>query len=353
MKKRPPLFFCILPLLIPLFAACAGSRPAVATIAGPPEAAKTPKPEDKTTEPLEAILRRVKRNGGDIQKYYTLDGDSLITVRADINYRDEYDNAYDNEYNIVYDLLNAAPLGETRFRVEFTVEEKNTQVQRIDNLIWELEPGDAGILLAFDDRFENSWADHFDLFDRYGAKVTFFVQGEYCAFCTEAQNRGHDIGYHTLHHLDLRKLSQEAFLVETKSAAGAFRSAGIPLSAFAYPFGFSEPWMHDTLSRDFAILRGYGVSFRVYNRETVREGYISSKALDNIVFKDDELFDRYLTLMLRTVKFLGGSSVVPLTTHDISDTANWGIKPRRLEQVLKTARDLKLNFYRYGDFAGE
>jgi hypothetical protein len=53
--------------------------------------------------------------------------------------------------------------------------------------------------------------------------------------------------------------------------------------------------------------------------------------------------------MLRTVKFIGKGNILPLTTHNISDTADWGIKPRRLEYVLQTIRDLKLKFYRYGE----
>jgi hypothetical protein len=53
--------------------------------------------------------------------------------------------------------------------------------------------------------------------------------------------------------------------------------------------------------------------------------------------------------MFRTLKFIGGDRILPITTHDISDNADWGIKPRRLEFLLENARALKLKFYRYGD----
>jgi hypothetical protein len=53
--------------------------------------------------------------------------------------------------------------------------------------------------------------------------------------------------------------------------------------------------------------------------------------------------------MFRTVKFTGQGLILPLTSHIIS-SANWGITPHRLEYILKTAGDLQLNFYRYGDF---
>ncbi|MCL2480061.1 MAG: hypothetical protein FWF22_11185, partial [Treponema sp.] len=53
-------------------------------------------------------------------------------------------------------------------------------------------------------------------------------------------------------------------------------------------------------------------------------------------------------LILLAAKFTG-NSIVPFTTHDISDAAQWGIKPGRLEFLLKTVRELKLKFYSYND----
>jgi hypothetical protein len=68
------------------------------------------------------------------------------------------------------------------------------------------------------------------------------------------------------------------------------------------------------------------------------------------VIPGEDHFDRDITMMLRTVKFLDGDWVLPLTTHDISNAA-WGISRRRLEFLLKTASELGLVFYRYSDFA--
>jgi hypothetical protein len=48
---------------------------------------------------------------------------------------------------------------------------------------------------------------------------------------------------------------------------------------------------------------------------------------------------------------LGKDHIVPFTTHDISDTAQWGIKPARLEYLLKTIAEFKLKFYLFSDFA--
>jgi hypothetical protein len=55
--------------------------------------------------------------------------------------------------------------------------------------------------------------------------------------------------------------------------------------------------------------------------------------------------------MLMTAKFIDKNMVLPLTTHDISASASWGISPLRLEYLLKRADDLGMAFYRYSDFA--
>jgi hypothetical protein len=106
--------------------------------------------------------------------------------------------------------------------------------------------------------------------------------------------------------------------------------------------------MNEALGGSFSILRGFGVTYRIYNADTIRTGYISSKSIDNIQYKTDAEFKARISAMLRVVKFTGG--ILPLTTHTIAAGADWGISPERLEYLLKTATELKLKFYRYSDF---
>jgi peptidoglycan/xylan/chitin deacetylase (PgdA/CDA1 family) len=344
MKRfRSVSLFSLLPLAA-LLAACAG-RPAARVEKPVPETetflpAEIPLPPEEILSEMDRVVRRIKKNGGDIPKYFTRDEDLRITVRADIEI-----------FEIVYDLEGKTVPG--GIDVGFRITERETGISRQERFTWEPREGEAGILLGFDDTYMETWRQYFDLFDKYGARVTFFIQGGFCSFCSEALNRGHDVGFHTLNHPDLRKQSRQKFMEETIFAAAAFREGGIPLSAFAYPFGFSEPWMHGILLEYYSLLRGYGVTFRLYDGREIRSGYITSRAIDNTVIKGEENFDRFITLMLRTVKFIGRDFVFPMTTHDISDTAAWGITPRRLEYLLKTASELKLKFYRYSDFAND
>jgi hypothetical protein len=206
----------------------------------------------------------------------------------------------------------------------------------------------AGLLLSFDDNFTEAWEKHFDLFDRYAARVTFFITGDYDPFCAAAEARGHEIGYHTRRHLNLLKVSPQVFFEETVGAAEALRRHGLRLGSFAYPYGYSEPWMDEALGKHFSALRGFGTAMHIYNVDTIKARLIVSKSIDNILYKSDAEFEADVDYMLGTIKADGG--ILPLTTHTITADADWCIKTERLEYLLKTATELGLQFYLYGDF---
>jgi peptidoglycan/xylan/chitin deacetylase (PgdA/CDA1 family) len=300
-------------------------------------------PEEIYSE-MGLLIERVKQNSETVKKYFILDENSNIIVKA------AFEDA--PSFEVVYDLEDAeeeenSPL--PGLRVNFTVTQISSGLSRQDSFVWTPGQGNAGLLLSLDDAYMETWEQYFELFEKYGARVTFFIQGNFSPFCNEAVRRGHDIGYHSLNHRDLRKQSRERFNEEAILGAESFWEAGIVLSAFAYPYGFSEPWMHEALLQIYPVLRGYGVTFRLYNSGGISPAYIISKAVDNTVIKGEKNFDRLIGAMLRTAAFL--DMVLPLTSHDISDDALWGITPRRLEYLLKTAADLKLRFYVYRDFA--
>ncbi|MHC6204568.1 polysaccharide deacetylase family protein [Breznakiellaceae bacterium SP9] len=265
-------------------------------------------------------------------------------------------------FAVEYDVEHSSVIREadgtlTALAVSFTVTETASGRTQSAALLWPIEDlradDKSGILLAFDDAYMEIWETYFELFAAYEARVTFFVQGALTDFCAQALEHGHDIGYHTIQHLNLPKVSRDEFFTETLSDVDSFRSTGIPLRSFAYPYGLSEDWMHDELSAHFSIQRGYGVTARLYRPEDIQRGYITSKAIDNLLFRTDEDFEFMLDSVLRTVKFMGGTWVLPLTTHTISESADWGISPQRLERLLCKVKELKLQWYRYSDFAVE
>ena len=297
---------------------------------------------------IDSMMERIKRNSPDIKKYFILDENREIIVKADLTGTWPDTNEIEH-FEVIYDLKYPEAGSGGAFLIPFSVRSSETGETRYDRLTWKPRKDVTGVLLSFDDDFMENWEENFDLFDQYNARVTFFIQGDYNSFCITALERGHDIGYHTQNHLNLTKVSREVFDEETSFYIDDFRNEGVPLTSFAYPFGLSEPWMHDELLESFKILRGYGVTYRLYERTSIREGFSSSKALDNILFKKDEDFEAAIDIMFRTVMFIGGDLILPLTTHIISDDADWGIKPHRLRYLLESAKDLQLNFYRYKD----
>ncbi|MDR0685629.1 MAG: polysaccharide deacetylase family protein [Spirochaetaceae bacterium] len=340
---------CVLAVVLPLSCASrAVPRSEVPPGEAPPAGDIYQRPPEKPEKALDQALRHIKNNSPLVKKSFRLNEaaagqkDELeIIVTGECQFEGE-------DFTVIYDLAGAVKTGGDRFLIPFSLEESGGGFSHSGELFFSPDDDEAGLLLSLDDDYQESWRRHFDLFEQYGARITFFVQGtqdSVAGFCDEALLRNHDIGFHTENHYDLTKVSREVFDRETIEAAENFR---IPLSAFAWPFGFSQPWMREALSPVFRITRGYGANYRLYDAETVRSGYIVSKAIDNIMYPDDGHFERSIRLLLLAAKFIGG--IVPFTTHEIADTAQWGIKPQRLEYVLQTTRELKLRFYTFSDF---
>ena len=356
--KFARVFLMILPVI---FGVSCVSRPAVApprTVISQPPAQL---PIEEPPEPFDRALWNVKMNTPLFKK--TFEAGAAIVSGPGINGAENIfvkgEALIDGkEYKVTYDLTGANPNGGNVFSIPFFMENLTDGTACFDEMSWSPVEDEAGILLSFDDDYWYSWSRFFYMFDRFGAKVTFFVQGApgpdakegLMEFCFDVLNRGHDLGFHSISHPDLRKVSLETFNLETLETAEAFIKAGIPLSAFAYPFGFSEPWMREALVPFFSFTRGYGTNIRFYNSETLSSRYLVSKAIDNIIYPDEDKFKSEIFRILFAAKFTG-YHIVPFTTHDISDTAQWGIKPERLEFLLKTARDLKMKFYLYSGAA--
>jgi len=311
------------------------------------------RPVEEPEEPFERALWSIKKDTPLFKKYIE-GGPALLSgpgIEGAENINVKGEALIDgNQYMAAYDVSKIIQIDKDNFYVPFNLTNLTTGVSRSDAIFWTPAENEAGLLLSLDDDYWDVWRRYFDLFDGFGAKLTFFVQGSFeeslADFCFEAMSRGHDLGFHSVNHLDLRSVSRGTFNYETIYSAESFRQAGITFSAFGFPYGFSEPWMREALAPFFPFTRGYGTNIRFYDSDTITGGYVISKAIDNTVIPDNAKFESDIRLMLLAAKFTG-SHIVPFTTHDISDTAQWGIKPGRLEFVLKTAQELKLRFYTY------
>lgn len=205
----------------------------------------------------------------------------------------------------------------------------------------------SGILLSFDDYNEKNWEDHFDLFDKYNVKVTFFINaGEPTDFCTKAISRGHEIGYHTKGHARLTEVSDEEFIEQAIAPIAVFKEKGIELTSFAYPYGAYTEETNEKLLQHYKITRG-AYFYHLHQKITYQKGFVESKPIDNVYYETDELFEEDITNMLTEVKE-NKRTIVSMYSHSI-DGGDWCVTEDRLEFIFKKAQELGLKFYIYKD----
>ncbi|MDO4462689.1 MAG: polysaccharide deacetylase family protein [Bacteroidia bacterium] len=120
--------------------------------------------------------------------------------------------------------------------------------------IWRLPIGASAncrpsLALTFDDGpipEQTPWV--LDTLDRYGVKATFFCVGDnirkYPDIFREVINRGHEVGNHTFHHVQLMKTSWREYVEEIRMCRDeAFRASGMAqMRLFRAPHGQMLPW---------------------------------------------------------------------------------------------------------------
>jgi hypothetical protein len=299
--------------------------------------------EVEVVEGIDTVIETVKIQHQQLEKELVITDDYRYDVKSVIA-----------EYDILYDLDRIIVLGGEMYRVPFVVVDNITGDNGDDYLIWKPEENLTGILLSLDDYY-SSWNEYFYLFNKYDIKTTFFVFGYYDdrkIFCQNAYFKGHEIGFHTYTHKDLKTLPLEQFDFEAFMCLDQMRDDGINVTSFAYPYGSWEEWMNEKLLEKYHIVRGYDNFFHVYTTEELTKGgYFSSKSIDYNKYNTDEAFERDIRKMFILTKFLGDEKVIPLTSHTISLTdTGWAIRPYHLEYLFKTGKEFKLKFYKFNDF---
>jgi hypothetical protein len=137
----------------------------------------------------------------------------------------------------------------------------------------ELVDGTAtqGLAFSFDDHDLDGWHPLRDLFDRYGAKVTFFISAYHTfsdadkAKLRDLQADGHSIDYHSTNHHDAEQYTAE-FGVERYIADDILpdlelmRADGFDPKTFAYPFGSRTAETDAALLAHFPLVRASSFS---------------------------------------------------------------------------------------------
>ena len=124
----------------------------------------------------------------------------------------------------------------------------------------------TGLAFSFDDRDLEGWTPLRPLFDRYRAKVTFFISA-YHTFDDLAKQQlralaadGHDIQYHSTNHQDAEEYATAhgaaAYIVDDiLPDLELMRADGYAPNAFAYPFGTRTSATDAALLEHFDVIR--------------------------------------------------------------------------------------------------
>ena len=123
-----------------------------------------------------------------------------------------------------------------------------------------------GLALSFDDTSVRAWHDTLPLFERYGARVTFFISryavlyDEEKALVAALAAAGHDIAPHSVNHLDaplyVEAHGLEPYLErEVWPSIDVLEADGYEVTSFAYPFGARTTEIDDAIKTRVPVVR--------------------------------------------------------------------------------------------------
>lgn len=131
---------------------------------------------------------------------------------------------------------------------------------------------DRSFVITFDDGYQSVYEKAFPLLDQYGMPATIFLtvgnkdigkhaerlpsrEGRSMLTWSEIgkmRQRGIDFGAHTLTHPDLTRLSQSQIRTEVHDSRSIIEDKlGIPVTAFAYPYGRCDQRSYEIVSQCF------------------------------------------------------------------------------------------------------
>ncbi len=159
------------------------------------------------------------------------------------------------------------------------------------DLIWEIDDQD-GVFLTFDDGpVPGVTPKVLDILDHYGAQATFFMVGDnvrrHPELLEEVLRRGHQVGNHTMHHLQGSQVTTKRYLRDIMEAHQLIES---PL--FRPPHGWMRPRQSRALRKMFypvmydLVTRDY--SWRLTPQRVIENVQRYARPGAIIVFHDSE-----------------------------------------------------------------
>jgi len=223
----------------------------------------------------------------------------------------------------------------------------------------------GGVVLTFDDRNFGDWVKAIPLFDQFGAKATFFINGKIDDAAVDAIKKltkhGHVIGSHSVHHLKAveyceERSTEEFVRLEIQPQLDEFKAADITPSSFAYPMSRNNSTTDESLLKVFRHLRtgksirpGQEISetdaFFVPASKTSERGCFYAKGIDRAGETADRTFEQISAALDRAAE---NQEIIVLYAHRISAPVKGNyITPESLTRVLSLVNRRNLSFYTF------
>ncbi len=212
---------------------------------------------------------------------------------------------------------------------------------------------DSGIALTFDDQRIDNWFESISLLDSFNVKATFYISGynnltpSQKAKLAEIRNRGHEIAYHSLNHVNvkeyLRRNNNINALLTREILPGlhTMMADGYTLESFAYPYGTS------TKESDSALLKIFK-SVRKLNGSRDFSKSLATDTSNSILYglgidKSSNRKDEDIIKLLESANTNKCCAV--LVAHDIDGNHNLAVTKERLRKIFTYIKDNNMQFY--------
>lgn len=232
------------------------------------------------------------------------------------------------------------------------------------------KPGAGGIAISFDDHFIKEWYELRPLFQRYDAKVTFFITcpdslkaGE-VAMLKQLEKDGHEIGFHGTVHAkstELMAAGGPTGYIEAELEPGLrhMAAAGFRPTSYAHPGGDHNDRVDSVLlAKGFTILRDVAISRRKYKgfqlyawpprwMRSIYYAFDGQDTVDALMIDYDEVAEEEIAEAVKKAKESGTALMVfghePL--YNAPANGQYGFNVSFLAAILREAHGQGLKFY--------
>ena len=216
----------------------------------------------------------------------------------------------------------------------------------------------AGVVITFDDHSVEEWSHARPLFQKYGARATFFVDSFHTLneaqvrLLSELQQDGHEIGVHSVDHVNARvykaqypdRTAEDYMKEQVLPAVEAMKMSGLVPASFSYPGG-SGPEDYD------AVLLRYFRMVRTNYKWEATYPFDGRRVVGAIGIDHQFEADKILAALEKARR--EGNALI-LFGHKIgAEPGHYWTTLDNLEIVLKYVHDHGMRFYRMGDLYSE